>query len=92
MRIGRSGPALLLALLALLLAPGTALAHATLEGSSPAGGATVERQPGAVVFSFSEAVEGNFGALRVYDAEGSRVEEGDAFHPGGEGSEASAST
>ncbi len=87
-RIGRNGSALLLALLALALAlaPSAALAHATLEDSSPAGGATVERQPGAVVFSFSEAVEGNFGALRAYDAEGSRVEEGDAFHPGGEGS------
>lgn len=86
MRIGRSGLALLLALLALALLPGAAAGHATLEGSSPAGGTTVERQPGAVVFFFSEAVEGNFGALRVYDAEGSRVEQGDAFHPGGEGS------
>ena len=45
----------------------------------------MKQQPGAVVFRFSEPVEGNFGAVRVYDAEGERVDEGDAFHPDGEG-------
>lgn len=70
---------------AMLLAPGTALAHATLEGTSPPRGATVEREPSAVVFRFDEPVEGNFGAVRVYDAGGERVDEGDAFHPNGEG-------
>jgi copper transport protein len=82
----RGGPALVLTALAMLLAPSAVLAHATLEDSSPAGGATAKRQPDAVVFSFNEPVEANFGALRVYGAEGARVEEGDAFHPGGEGS------
>jgi copper transport protein len=70
---------------ALLAVPGAASAHATLEGASPQRGATVKQEPGAVVFRFSEPVEGNFGAVRVYDAEGERVDEGDAFHPGGEG-------
>ncbi len=70
---------------ALLLAPTAALAHATLEGTSPPRGATLKRQPTAVVFRFSEPVEGNFGAVRVYDAEGARVDAGDAFHPDGEG-------
>jgi copper transport protein len=70
---------------ALLLAPSAALAHATLEGTSPQRGATVKQQPSAVVFRFSEPVEGNFGAVRVYDASGERVDEGDAFHPDGEG-------
>ena len=70
---------------ALLLAPSTALAHATLEGTSPPRGATVKQEPSAVVFRFDEPVEGNFGAVRVYDAEGQRVDKGDAFHPGGEG-------
>ena len=69
---------------ALLLAP-SAFAHATLEGTSPPRGATVKQQPSAVVFRFSEPVEGNFGAVRVYDAEGARVDKGDAFHPDGEG-------
>jgi copper transport protein len=74
-----------LALAALLLAPSAAIAHATLEGTSPARGATVKQEPSAVVFRFDEPVEGNFGAVRVYDTEGARVDEGDAFHPGGEG-------
>jgi len=71
---------------ALTLAPGAALAHATLEGSSPPRGATVKRQPGAVLLRFSEPVEGNFGAVRVYDPAGGRADEGDAFHPDGDGS------
>jgi copper transport protein len=78
--------AFLALLAALLLAPSAALAHATLEGTSPPRGATVKQQPSAVTFRFSEPVEGNFGAVRVYDAEGERVDAGDAFHPGGEGS------
>jgi copper transport protein len=68
-----------------LLAPPSAEAHATLEGSSPQRGATVARQPGQVVFRFDEAVEGNFGAVRVFDVRGDRVDEGDAFHLGGDG-------
>ena len=38
-----------------------------------------------MIFRFDEPVEGNFGAVRVYDANGDRVDEGDAFHPDGEG-------
>ncbi len=70
---------------AFLAAPAAASAHATLEGTSPQRGATVKEEPDAVVFRFSEPVEGNFGAVRVYDTEGERVDEGDAFHPGDEG-------
>lgn len=69
---------------ALLAVPATASAHATLEGSVPSRGATVKEAPEAVVFRFSEPVEGNFGSVRVYDAEGERVDGGDAFHPNGE--------
>ena len=68
-----------------LLAPAGALAHAQLEGTVPERGAVVKHEPPAVIFRFDEPVEGNFGAVRVYDAEGSRVDEGDAFHPNGEG-------
>jgi copper transport protein len=77
--------ALLLA--ALLLAPAQALAHATLQESAPQRGAVLRTQPEEVVFRFDEAVEGNFGAVRVFDASGRRVDAGDAFHPGGRGSE-----
>jgi copper transport protein len=68
-----------------LAAPAGALAHAQLEETTPQRGAVVEQEPGAVIFRFDEPVEGNFGAVRVYDANGSRVDEGDAFHPNGEG-------
>ena len=70
----------------MLSAPSAALAHATLEGTSPQRGATVQAssRPRSSSAS-SEPVEGNFGAVRVYDAEGARVDEGDAFHPDGEG-------
>ncbi len=73
------------ALLLALLAPANALAHAQLEGTVPLRGAVVKHEPPAVIFRFDEPVEGNFGAVRVYDANGSRVDEGDAFHPNGEG-------
>lgn len=76
--------ATLAAVVAMLWAPGDALAHATLEGTSPPRGAILKQQPSVVVFRFSEPVEGNFGAVRVYDAEAERVDEDDAFHPGGE--------
>ncbi|HVX33901.1 MAG TPA: CopD family protein, partial [Solirubrobacterales bacterium] len=68
-----------------LLLPAAASAHARLEGTSPPQGAVVRHEPSAVVFEFDEPVEGNFGAVRVYDAAGERVDEGDAFHPDGEG-------
>src|SRR6201994_4687822 len=75
----------ILACLLALLLPAAASAHARLEGTSPPQGAVVKSEPGAVIFEFDEPVEGNFGAVRVYDAKGDRVDEGDAFHPNGEG-------
>jgi copper transport protein len=74
----------LVCLVALLL-PAAASAHARLEGTSPPQGAVAKQEPSAVIFEFDEPVEGNFGAVRVYDATGERVDEGDAFHPDGEG-------
>ncbi len=79
--------ALPLALGVLLLAPGSAAAHAILKGTEPLSGATAKREPKQIVFRFSESVEGNFGAIRVYDRNGARVESGEAFHPNGKGSE-----
>ncbi len=76
---------LLIAIVMLLLLPAAASAHARLEGTSPPQGAVVKTEPSAVVFTFDEPVEGNFGAVRVYDADGERVDKGDAFHPNGEG-------
>lgn len=79
---------LVLALLAVLaVAAPSAQAHAELEGTSPARGAVLTAQPRAVVFRFGESVEGNFGAVRVFDAKGQRVDDGKVVHPGGRGSE-----
>lgn len=80
----RSLPVIFVLLMA-LLAPAAASAHARLEGTDPPQGAVVKAEPSAVIFEFDEPVEGNFGAVRVYDAAGERVDEGDAFHPDGEG-------
>jgi copper transport protein len=79
--------ALVLALAVLVLVPAAAGAHAQLEGTSPARGAVLKTEPRAVVFRFGEAVEGNFGAVRIFDAKGRRVDDGKVVHPGGRGSQ-----
>jgi copper transport protein len=68
-----------------LVVPAVASAHAQLEETSPQRGARVAAAPGLVSFRFNEPVEGSFGAVRVFTAEGGRVDAGDAFHPGGSG-------
>ena len=70
---------------ALLLAPAAASAHAVLVETVPTRGATVRAQPDRVVLRFSESVEANFGALRVFDARARRADDGPARHPGASG-------
>ncbi len=82
----RSALALACALLAALLVPSGAAAHALLVGTTPARGATVKAQPRQVVLHFSETVEGNFGAVQVFDAKARRVDDGHTEHPAGSGS------
>jgi copper transport protein len=77
--------AALLALLALAASPAAASAHATLEGTVPARGASLKTAPAQVEFRFDESVEATFGALRVFDGAGRQVQVGNAFHPGGRG-------
>ncbi len=77
----------LAAIASVALAAPSAQAHAELEGTSPARGAVLKTQPAAVVFRFGESVEGNFGAVRVFDAQGRRVDDNKVFHPGGRGPE-----
>jgi copper transport protein len=60
--------------------------HAILERTDPARGVTVERQPNGVVFEFNEPVEGSFGAVRVFDARGKRVDDDDVVRPRGQDS------
>ena len=86
-RAPRRAAPLALAILGLLVAAPGALAHAVLQGSTPERGATVEAQPRQVVLRFSEPVEGNFGAVRVFDAGAERVDDGRTTHPGGRGAQ-----
>lgn len=73
-----------LALLA-LLAPATAAAHATLEGTEPARDAQVARAPAQVVLRFDEPVDVAPAAVQVFDARRRAVQVGAAFHPAGHG-------
>jgi copper transport protein len=74
--------ALAIALIGLALVPAAASAHARLEGTSPERGATVASEPAQVVFRFDEPVEASFGAVRVFDARGARVDDGRLVRPG----------
>jgi copper transport protein len=75
---------LLPALLAIsLIAPATAGAHAIVSSTEPARGAALERPPEQVTVHFDEAVESSFGAVRVYDAKGGRVDDGRVSRPTG---------
>ncbi|WP_170178901.1 copper resistance CopC/CopD family protein [Solirubrobacter pauli] len=81
----RRALALVLVLLAELVAPASALAHATLQSTLPERGQKLDAAPKEVVFIFDESVEGAFGALRVFDASGKEVQTGEAFHPDNRG-------
>ena len=67
----------------LLAAAPSALAHAQLLGTLPESGSTVSKQPDEVIFKFNQAVGGTLGAVRVYDAQGTEVDNLDVGHPEG---------
>ena len=76
--------AALIAVLALAWAlPGQALAHAVLEHTTPHQNSSVTAAPSSVQLDFNEPVEVSFGAVRVFDSEGARVDTGKVSHPGG---------
>ncbi len=55
---------------------GPAAAHAVLLRTDPSPQTTVKTPPAAVKLDFSEAVEVAFGAVRVFDVDGKRVDKG----------------
>ena len=69
-----AGTALVLAFL--LSTAGPAAAHAVLLRTDPSPQTTVKTPPAAVRLEFSEAVEVAFGAVRVFDVDGKRVDKG----------------
>jgi copper transport protein len=76
-----------LALLTLLVwhAP-RAEAHAVLQSSEPARGATLAQPPKQIVLHFSEPVEVSFGSVQVFDSAGDRVDAGRPGHLAGDSS------
>jgi copper transport protein len=79
--------ALALALAALALLPASAGAHALLNATTPERGARLDAPPEQVSLRFSEPVEAEFGAVRVFDSDGREVQSGRTFHPGDRGAE-----
>ena len=71
-------------MLALLLAPLPAWAHARLVSATPAVGVSVPAAPTELVLRFSEALELRFSTVTVQDAAGARVDKGD-LHAGPDG-------
>lgn len=63
---------------------GPAAAHAQLESTSPTAGAVLAEPPADVRLSFSEPVEISLGAVRVYDSNADRVDDGGARKDGGD--------
>jgi copper transport protein len=55
-----------------------ATAHAVLESTEPGFNRVLESSPPEVLLRYSEPVEITFGAVRVFDAEGRRVDTGEA--------------
>ncbi|CAN5716806.1 hypothetical protein BH24ACT3_BH24ACT3_07980 [soil metagenome] len=54
-----------------------ASAHASLVGTTPGDGAELDRAPGDVVLEFNEPVSVSLGGVRVFDADGDRVDRDD---------------
>ncbi|HEX5414075.1 MAG TPA: copper resistance protein CopC [Chloroflexota bacterium] len=70
--------ATLLALVLVLLAIGSALAHANLVNSNPASGASLAKPPAQVQLWFSEPLEPSFSQAVIYDTNRQRVDAGDS--------------
>jgi copper transport protein len=68
-----------LVVVALLALPGTAAAHAILEGGSVADGQVLDTAPEELSLDFDEGVSAPRAGLRVYDAVGERVDVGGTF-------------
>ena len=71
------------ALLVSMVLAVTALGHADLVRTTPRDGQVLERPPRTVVLTFNEAIDPALVQLQVEDADGRRVDRGEAFHPNG---------
>ena len=58
----------------LFIAPAAASAHAVLDNSVPASGATLAESPPQIVLDFDERVETAVGFIKLFDSSGKRIE------------------
>lgn len=63
--------------------PGQAFAHAVLQHTTPHQNSAVQAAPSSVRLDFNEPVEVSFGAVRVYDEHGARVDNAKVDYPDG---------
>lgn len=70
--------ALMVAVAVFMGLPSAAFAHAELLGTEPSHEAIVSQHPEKIMLAFSEHVTAPFGAVKVYDPDGERVESGSA--------------
>ena len=66
-----------------LVVASTAFAHSTLIGTTPRADAVVQESPAEVVLEFNEPVETALGSVRVFNAEGERVDVDEITRPSG---------
>jgi copper transport protein len=83
MPVRRAAAAVLLMGLVLVVRSPAASAHAVLLSTDPSPQTTLARSPEGIRLVFSEGVEAVFGAVRVFDVDGRRVDAGKVGHPGG---------
>ena len=76
MAVRRLPAVVALALVVLVGSAAPAAAHASLESTDPAAGAVLDGSPDAISLRFSEPVEVQAGAVRVFDGRGERVDDG----------------
>jgi copper transport protein len=79
--VKRIVPAVVIALLVLLTVASPAAAHAALSSTEPAAGAALDEPPDEVAVTFTESVETDDDAIKVFDAGGSRLDTGDVQRP-----------
>src|SRR5438309_2258493 len=79
-RVARWMVAVVVAAVALLGPAQAASAHASLTSSDPADGSVVATAPTRVSLTFSENVLTSLNSVRVFDANGRRVDKGETHH------------
>lgn len=77
--------AVAVALVALVGLAAPAYAHAALQDTTPRNGEHLGSAPKTVSLHFSEHVEVSLGSVRVFNANGKRVDSGNISHPNGDG-------